>query len=168
MRKCVYFKKTTGIGEILLASTQDGICWLEFLAPGKQATALFIFCSKNHLHAVSGVSPRLDQAVNQLEEYLNSRRKRFDLDLDLTGTPFQKSVWSEMLKIPFGQTRSYGEIAAALGNPRAARAVGMAANRNPVAIFVPCHRVIGKDGSLVGFGGGLDLKKRLLALEGNG
>jgi len=73
-----------------------------------------------------------------------------------------------MLKIPFGQTRSYGEIAAALGNPRAARAVGMAANRNPVAIFVPCHRVIGKDGSLVGFGGGLDLKKRLLALEGNG
>ncbi len=106
------------------------------------------------------------EAVRQLTEYLARTRKEFDLPLDLHGTPFQREVWNELLHVPYGKTVSYSEIAARIGRPKAARAVGAAVGSNPVPIIIPCHRVIGKDGSLVGFGGGLDLKQRLLALEG--
>lgn len=104
--------------------------------------------------------------VAQLSEYFSEGRKEFDLLLDLRGTAFQLTVWRELLKIPYGETSSYGEIAARIGRPDAARAVGAAVGANPVPIIVPCHRVIGKNGDLVGFGGGLELKRRLLALEG--
>ena len=104
--------------------------------------------------------------VAQLEEYFSGARRDFDLGLDLIGTPFQQSVWRALQDIPYGETRSYGEIARVIGKSRAARAVGMANNRNPISIIVPCHRVIGADGSLVGYGGGLDIKTSLLALEG--
>ena len=105
-------------------------------------------------------------SVNQeIEECLNGDRKTFSSPLDMKGTPFQIEVWNELLNIPYGETRSYGEIAAAVGRPRAARAVGAAIGANPLPIIVPCHRVIGKNGSLVGFGGGLRLKERLLLLE---
>jgi methylated-DNA-[protein]-cysteine S-methyltransferase len=106
-----------------------------------------------------------DLARQEIEEYLDGDRKSFSSPLDLRGTPFQIEVWNELLKIPYGETRSYGEIAAAVGRPRAARAVGAAIGANPLPITVPCHRVIGKNGSLVGFGGGLRLKERLLLLE---
>jgi len=108
------------------------------------------------------------QAFAQVAEYLAGRRKSFDLPLHAEGTPFMRRVWDELRRIPYGETRSYKDIAAAIGRPGAMRAVGMANNRNPIALIIPCHRVIGADGSLVGFGGGLDLKRRLLELEAGG
>ena len=108
-----------------------------------------------------------DLAAEEINEYLSGRRREFTFPYELRGTEFQLAVWRQLLKIPYGQTRSYGEIAAAVGKPRAARAVGMANNKNPLFIVVPCHRVIGADSSLVGYGGGLDLKARLLEIERN-
>ena len=98
-------------------------------------------------------------------EYLNGKRKSFDIKYEINGTEFQKKVWKELTDIPYGETRSYKEIAVAVGNPKASRAVGMANNKNPIAIIVPCHRVIGSDGKLVGYAGGLDMKRALLTLE---
>ena len=109
----------------------------------------------------------LKEAIKQLNEYLDGKRSSFDLPLEPKGTEFQKKVWNALKEIPFGETRSYGEIAKIIGNEKAARAVGMANNKNPIAIIVPCHRVIGADGKLVGYAGGLDLKERLLKLESN-
>jgi methylated-DNA-[protein]-cysteine S-methyltransferase len=109
--------------------------------------------------------PILCLAEQQLGEYFAGARKSFDLPLDFAGTPFQKKVWSELLNIPFGQTRTYGQIANAIGKPRAFRAVGAANGKNPISIVAPCHRVIGKDGSLTGFAGGLEAKERLLGIE---
>lgn len=106
-----------------------------------------------------------DEAARQLEEYFRGKRKTFKLPLKLKGTEFQKLVWDALLTIPYGETRSYSEIACQIGRPKASRAVGMANHRNPVAIVVPCHRVIGKNGSLTGYAGGLDKKERLLDLE---
>lgn len=105
------------------------------------------------------------QAAAELEEYLEGKRKIFTFPIDLIGTDFQKKVWEALRTIPYGETRSYGEIARQIENPKAARAVGMANHNNPVWIAVPCHRVIGADGSLTGYGGGLKLKQYLLDLE---
>lgn len=113
----------------------------------------------------------LDQAVvepylTQLNEYFEGKRKVFDVPLDLQGTAFQLRVWHFLLSIPYGKVASYQEAAAAAGNIKAVRAAGMANNRNPVSVVVPCHRVVGKNGALVGYGGGLDMKEALLNLEG--
>ena len=108
------------------------------------------------------------RAFAQIEEYLAGRRRSFDLPLYAEGTPFMRRVWDELCGIPYGETRSYKAVAAAIGRPGAMRAVGMANNRNPIALIIPCHRVIGADGSLVGFGGGLELKRRLLDMEADG
>jgi methylated-DNA-[protein]-cysteine S-methyltransferase len=104
-------------------------------------------------------------AIDQLDEYFAGERDEFDLPLQPEGTEFQRAVWSALEQIPFGETRSYGEIAAAVGRPKAARAVGMANNRNPIAVVVPCHRVIGAGGALVGYAGGLERKTWLLDHE---
>jgi methylated-DNA-[protein]-cysteine S-methyltransferase len=104
----------------------------------------------------------------QLEQYFAGERKIFSVALDMRGTPFQKNVWEALLAIPFGETRSYGQLAKQLGNARAMRAVGAANGRNPVSILVPCHRVIGSSGKLIGFAGGLETKARLLSLEEQG
>src|SRR5947209_16102752 len=104
--------------------------------------------------------------AEQLSEYFTGRRTHFDLPLDLRGTPFQKRCWEALLNIPYGKTVSYADIAKVVGNPKGFRAVGMANNRNPIAIIVPCHRVIATDGTLCGYGGGLDVKRKLLQLEG--
>ncbi len=109
--------------------------------------------------------PVLVRAERQLAEYFAGQRHAFDVPLDPVGTPFQRSAWLELREIPYGETRTYGEQAAAIGRPRAPRAVGAANGRNPLSIFVPCHRVIGADGSLTGFAGGLETKRFLLALE---
>ncbi len=106
-----------------------------------------------------------DLVIAQLDEYFAGERKTFDFPMALYGTEFQKTVWKALCAIPYGETRTYGQIASAIGNPRASRAVGMANNRNPISIVVPCHRVIGANGSLVGYGGGLAMKEGLLALE---
>jgi len=105
------------------------------------------------------------QAAAQLREYFNGQRTAFDLPLHPIGTAFQRQVWAALLKIPYGETRSYGEIARAIGNEKAVRAVGQAIHRNPLLILIPCHRVLGADGSLTGFAAGLERKKALLALE---
>lgn len=101
----------------------------------------------------------------QLEEYFAGERRAFDLPLAPKGTAFQQKVWRALTEIPYGETRTYGEIAAAIGNPKAARAVGMANNKNPIGILIPCHRVIGADGKLVGYAGGMEKKAFLLKLE---
>ena len=108
----------------------------------------------------------LADVVGQLEAYFAGERSSFDLELDLHGTEFQLAVWERLLAIPFGETTTYGEIAADLGRPDRARAVGATVGRTPVPIVVPCHRVIGADGSLTGYGGGLERKRALLELEG--
>ncbi len=148
-----YTVAETPIGPLTLATGSNGVRVLSF---GRNIP--------------SGVGP--DVAGNasvlaQLDEYFAGTRRDFDLALDLEGTPFQQSVWQALRDIPYGETRSYGEIASAIGKPRAARAVGMANHENPVSILVPCHRVIGHDGRLVGYGGGLEIKRALLDLEGS-
>ena len=111
-------------------------------------------------------APFLHRAAAQIEEYFSGTRREFNLDLKPTGTPFQLDVLAALATIPYGETRSYGEIATQIGNPKAVRAVGAANGRNPLPIVLPCHRVIGSDGSLTGFGGGLETKRYLLNLEG--
>ena len=105
------------------------------------------------------------QAYRELKEYFEGKRKVFNIQIELKGTDFQKKVWEELLKIPYGETRSYLDIAKSIGNPKASRAVGMANNRNKIIIVVPCHRVIGSNKKLVGYAGGLDIKEKLLNLE---
>lgn len=107
----------------------------------------------------------MQEALRQLREYFAGERKEFSVPLSLKGTDFQKKVWNALLKIPYGETRTYGEIAASVENPKASRAVGMANHHNPIPIIIPCHRVIGKNGRLVGYSGGLDKKTALLELE---
>jgi methylated-DNA-[protein]-cysteine S-methyltransferase len=110
--------------------------------------------------------PILIEAERQLHEYFASQRKSFSLPLDFNGTDFQKKVWAALLTIPFGETRSYGQIAQQIGHPKAVRAVGAANGRNPISIITPCHRVIGATGKMTGFAGGLSVKTYLLSLEG--
>ncbi|MBR5269054.1 MAG: methylated-DNA--[Anaerotignum sp.] len=105
------------------------------------------------------------QCKMQLDEYFRGERKTFDLPLAPKGTDFQKKVWNALKEIPYGETRTYGEIAAAVGNPKAARAVGMANNKNPIGIIIPCHRVVGANGKLVGYAGGMEKKEWLLQFE---
>jgi methylated-DNA-[protein]-cysteine S-methyltransferase len=109
--------------------------------------------------------PVLVETERQLNEYFAGKRREFALRLDMRGTAFQKDVWEALLAIPYGETRSYGEIAKNIGKPSASRAVGAANGRNPIPIVVPCHRVIGSTGKLTGFGGGLDMKEKLLGIE---
>lgn len=117
---------------------------------------------------VNGQHPVLLETERQLKEYFAGKRKEFSIALEMNGTQFQKNVWEALLAIPFGETRSYAQLAKQLGNPRATRAVGAANGRNPVSIIVPCHRVIGSSGKLTGFAGGLEVKAQLLSLESSG
>ncbi|MBJ2247271.1 methylated-DNA--[protein]-cysteine S-methyltransferase [Pseudomonas haemolytica] len=113
-------------------------------------------------------NPVLLETERQLTEYFAGSRKQFELELDFTGTHFQKQVWQALLTIPFGETRSYSQIAQQIGNPKAVRAVGAANGRNPISIIAPCHRVVGASGGLTGFAGGLEAKQYLLTLEDRG
>ncbi len=115
--------------------------------------------------AIGAGTALTDLAYAQIMEYFEGRRRSFTFPYTLSGTDFQKKVWRALCEIPYGETRTYREIAVAVGNPKACRAVGMANNKNPIAIAVPCHRVIGSDGRLVGYAGGLDMKEALLRLE---
>ena len=135
-------------------------------------TAIPMFSSQHNRFALftEGAKeehPLLSRCYTQLCEYLKGERREFDLPLAPEGTGFQKKVWQALSRIPYGETRSYGEIAVEIGNPDASRAVGMANHRNPLPILIPCHRVIGKNGALTGYAGGLKCKKILLELEEN-
>lgn len=138
-----------------IAATPAGICAIRFDPPPPEG-------------APSSHNPLLAEALSQLRAYFEGRLREFQLPLDMAGTDFQLRVWRHLQTIPYGETRSYSWIAEAIGRPAAVRAVGAANGANPVPIVVPCHRVIGADGKLVGYGGGLPLKKRLLALEKTG
>ncbi len=113
----------------------------------------------------SDANPLLTEAIRQLRAYFRGELREFTLPLEMQGTSFQKQVWRELLKIPYGETRSYADLATSIGVPKAVRAVGAANGANPIAIVIPCHRVIGSSGKLVGYGGGLELKRELLKLE---
>lgn len=107
----------------------------------------------------------IQQASKQLEEYFAGRRKKFTVEIEAKGTAFQQQVWEALRQIPYGETRTYGQIAQKIGNVNASRAVGMANNKNPIPIIIPCHRVIGSNGKLIGYAGGLDIKEKLLEIE---
>ena len=127
--------------------------------------ALLAISTHSTFEGIEQETPLIKEAYRQLSEYLKGERKGFDLPLLIKGTTFQQQVWKALLEIPYGETRSYKQIAVAIGNPKAVRAVGMANNRNPLLIVVPCHRVIGADGKLVGYGAGIEKKEFLLRLE---
>lgn len=147
----------TEIGELFLSATKTGIRELLFCKErGKE---------DSHFKRVRQETPLLKEAYLQLKEYFQGKRQEFQLPLEPKGTEFQRKVWKALESIPYGETRSYGEIARMIGNEKASRAVGMANNKNPLSIFIPCHRVIGADGKLVGYGGGLENKICLLELE---
>ena len=158
------------VGPLFLAASDQGLVALEFdkRLPGQQT----IRPNPRDLRAEGKTLTFQDSAsemsiyTRELEEYFSGKRREFSFSLDLRGTEFQLACWHALLAIPYGETRSYGDIARAVGRPQGFRAVGMANNRNPVAIVVPCHRVIASDGTLCGYGGGLDVKRKLLELEG--
>jgi O-6-methylguanine DNA methyltransferase len=165
-----YTTTQSTIGPLFLAASTQGLVALEFDArlPGQQS----IRPNPRHLQDERKGSKFEDSAdelqpyVGELEEYFAGQRREFTFPLDLRGTDFQLACWRALLEIPYGETRTYADIARAVGKPNAFRAVGMANNRNPMAIVVPCHRVIASDGTLCGYGGGLEVKRKLLALEG--
>ena len=128
-------------------------------------TEVFFGKSESHQDYSQEETLLLKEAKKQLKAYFEGNQKIFDLPLNPKGTDFQKTVWQALLLIPYGETRSYKDIVAAIGSPKASRAVGMANNKNPLSILVPCHRVIGSSGKLVGYGGGLTIKENLLGLE---
>jgi methylated-DNA-[protein]-cysteine S-methyltransferase len=147
------------IGRLLLVSDGEALTGLYMDVPGHASH------TRSDVREDAGASP-LPAVVRQLEEYFGGSRREFDLPLRLQGTEFQQRVWRSLMKIRYGETMSYGEQARRIGNPNASRAVGLANGRNPICIVVPCHRVIGADGSLTGFGGGLERKRWLLVHEG--
>ena len=149
-----YAVYTTDIGDLVIAE-ENGAITDVFTGPDVPVT----------FHAREEETPLIAQAADQMRQYLRGQRQTFTLPLAPHGTAFQQSVWKALTQIPYGQTCSYKDIAIAIGNPKAVRAVGMANHHNPISFIIPCHRVIGADGSLVGYGGGLALKKRLLDLE---
>lgn len=160
----------SAVGPLFLAASQKGLVALEFdkRLPGQPTIRPNPRDLREETSALRfEESPSaLSIYTRELEEYFCSRRREFTFPLDLRGTDFQLACWRALLAIPYGETRSYADIARAVGRPQGFRAVGMANNRNPVAIVVPCHRVIASDGTLCGYGGGLDTKRKLLELEG--
>jgi len=155
------------IGECIFFASDAGLCWLG--TPGTPLEKGLEWAQKRGYDEpiMRGDShPILQQAKDELNRYFTGERVTFTMPLDMQGTPFQIAVWRELCNIPYGETRSYGEIALAIGRPSASRAVGAANGANPIAIIVPCHRVIGSNGTLTGYGGGLPTKSWLLRLEG--
>lgn len=149
-----FYQFSTPLGPMALAGEGEAITHLYL--PGRPTPRL-----------ASHPTPLLLEGEGQLLEYLGGRRTVFDLPLNPQGTPFQRRVWQALEAIPWGETRTYRDIALAVDSPRGFRAVGMANHHNPIPIFIPCHRVVGADGSLTGYAGGLELKKALLSLEGH-
>lgn len=166
-----YDEMASPIGPLVLASSgtgpEEGLCHIEFGRFEAASDRLRAWSQRWFGTALwERDQMALDPAAAQLRAYFAGTLRRFELPLDLRGTPFQRCVWNALLQIPFGEARSYGEIGRAIGAPQASRAVGGANNRNPVPIVVPCHRVIGAGGAMVGYGGGLPIKTFLLDLEG--
>jgi O-6-methylguanine DNA methyltransferase len=156
----------TPIGRCRVASTGQGLAYVELPHASGRGLGGWLRRCAGSADVVQAFAPNR-VAIGQLLEFLEGKRTEFDLALDLRGTPFQRAVWAVLLEIPYGETRSYRQIAQEVGRPNAVRAVGAANAANPVSLVVPCHRVIGADGRLTGYGGGTDVKARLLAMEGS-
>lgn len=149
MERFAYF--SSPVGTLTLTEEEDALTGLYFGRLSRQGQEV--------------LSPVLEETARQLSEYFSGKRREFSLPLSPKGTEFQLRVWRALETIPYGETRSYGDMARLIGSPKACRAVGMANHRNPISIIVPCHRVVGANGSLTGYGGGLDAKRFLLDLE---
>ena len=147
------------VGELLVAATPRGLCRVSYTVDGADE-------SLAHTFGIRVLRSPLDDVRRELDEYFAGQRRAFDLPLDLRVAPFHEQVLRELALVPYGQVDTYGHLAAKVGRPKAARAVGTVMNRNPLAIVLPCHRIVGADGSLTGYAGGLDVKRALLALEG--
>jgi methylated-DNA-[protein]-cysteine S-methyltransferase len=162
-----YSDMETPIGHMTLASTKKGLCWMDFNYGDTVLRALERWSRRYFLtDQMQRDDLALREVKDQLEQYFNTEQSNFTCELDLMGTSFQKLVWNSLLEIPYGEVRTYKEVAQAIGAPKAVRAVGGANNKNSIPIIIPCHRVIGSNGALVGYGGGLHIKEQLLQLEG--
>lgn len=155
----VYKQMESPVGRLTLVATDAGLAAIVWENDRPRRVRLNVEAKDNE-------HPMLVEAERQLEEYFAGRRKQFALQLDPSGTAFQRKVWNALMTIPFGETRSYSEVATQIGHPSGARAVGAANGRNPLSVVAPCHRVVGATGALTGFAGGLDVKAQLLAFEG--
>lgn len=149
----------TPIGTLLIAGDAEAIRVIRFPKNGKARKPEPVW--------IESANGPISEAVRQLREYFAGQRTEFDLPVEPQGTAFQRAVWRRLQEIPYGETISYGQLAKRIGNPKASRAVGAANGANPIPIVIPCHRVIGANGTLTGFGGGLPIKEALLALEKN-
>ncbi len=156
METLLFSRTSSPAGPLFLAASEKGLVRLEF-----EGRVMNLDSKIQLRESKQTLAPYL----RELDEYFAGERREFSMRLDLRGTAFQLACWNALLEIPYGETRSYADIARSIGHPKAFRAVGMSNNRNPVAIVVPCHRVIASGGSLCGYGGGLDLKRKLLDLE---
>jgi methylated-DNA-[protein]-cysteine S-methyltransferase len=156
LNSCRLTRMASPLGPLLLAANDQGLRRIDFV-DGRRAEAPPISDWVDH--------PVLEETIRQLHAYFAGELEIFDLPIAPEGTPFQQNVWRHLRAIPYGETISYGELACRIGSPRASRAVGLANGSNPIPIVIPCHRVIGSNGKLTGYGGGLPLKEKLLALE---
>jgi methylated-DNA-[protein]-cysteine S-methyltransferase len=168
MRRILFTRFSTSAGMFLVAEYEGKIIKISFGEVDEISFLYWLDARMPGIRAVEDIeriSPVLNEAEKQIREYFEGKRKTLDFPYEMIGTVFQKKVWEAMSKIPYGEVRSYGEVAGETGKPTAGRAVGNACNRNPLPIIIPCHRVVGADGSLVGFGGGIELKDKLLKIE---
>jgi methylated-DNA-[protein]-cysteine S-methyltransferase len=147
------------VGELFIASTERGLCRISYNPEGQDEQLARVF-------GVRVLRMPLDEVRRELDEYFEGRRHEFDLPFDLRVSPFYEAVLHELARVPYGRTETYGSLAAKVGRPKAARAVGTVMNRNPIPIVLPCHRIVGANGSLTGYAGGLHVKRALLELEG--
>jgi len=149
----------TPVGELFVAATERGLCRISYSLEGQDEAVARLFGTRV-------LRAPLDEVRRELDEYFEGRRRDFDLPIDLRVAPFHEEVLHELARVPYGRVDTYGALAARVGRPRAARAVGTVMNRNPIPIVLPCHRIVGANGSLTGYGGGLHVKRALLELEG--
>jgi methylated-DNA-[protein]-cysteine S-methyltransferase len=147
------------VGDLFVASTERGLCRISYRVEGQEEELARLF-------GVRVLRMPLDPVRRELDEYFEGQRREFDLPLDLRVAPFHEAVLHELARVPYGRTETYGALAAKVGRPKAARAVGTVMNRNPIPIVLPCHRIVGANGSLTGYAGGLHVKRALLELEG--
>jgi methylated-DNA-[protein]-cysteine S-methyltransferase len=149
----------TPVGELFVASTARGLCRISYTVEGQDERIARVFGARV-------LRAPIDEVRRQLDEYFAGERRSFELSLDLRVAPFHADVLGELARVPYGQVDTYGHLAKLVGRPQAARAVGTVMNRNPIPIVLPCHRIVGANGSLTGYAGGLDIKRHLLELEG--
>ncbi|RXJ00630.1 methylated-DNA--[protein]-cysteine S-methyltransferase [Anaerobacillus alkaliphilus] len=167
-RSAIYYNEMDSpLGPLTVVCSDLGVCLIEFGSIDQTLATIKVWMKKNYIRANLSISPEdTEPVVTQLNEYFTGKRLKFDLPIDLIGTKFQCLVWEALKKIEYGETKSYKQIAQEIGAPKAVRAIGGANNKNPIPIIIPCHRVIGSNGALVGYGGGVDKKEILLEIEG--